>query len=127
MMLKFKLKARRTSLAGIEAPSQTPIFSFEGHGQEGYAMDCPTHPGRLITGDCDRNIHLFEPLGNANAPSSVNGSTPFLGHTASVEDLQWSPTEKTVFASCSMDHVQNMGYKAARQMPAFSLEAHEKM
>eukprot|EP00944_MAST-04C_sp_MAST-4C-sp1_P002338 g2338.t1 len=117
------------ALPGSKPPSQTPIFSFEGHGQEGYAMDwSKAHPGRLITGDCDRNIHLFEPLGNANAPSwSVNGSTPFLGHTASVEDLQWSPTEKTVFASCSMDRSVRIWDTRQRDKCQLSvLEAHEK-
>ena len=93
------------ALPGSKQASEMPIYTFSGHGQEGYAMDwSKAHPGRLITGDCNRNIHLFEPVGNANAPSwSINSSTPFSGHTASVEDLQWSPTEKTVFASCSMD------------------------
>ena len=54
------------------------------------------HPGRLITGDCNRNIHLFEPVGNANAPSwSINSSTPFSGHTDRGRFTMES-TEKTV-------------------------------
>ncbi|CAH2319236.1 glutamate-rich WD repeat-containing 1 [Pelobates cultripes] len=78
-----------------------PMFSFSGHMTEGFAMSwSPKTPGRLITGDCNKNIHMWNP---------VEGGTwhvdqrPFTGHTKSVEDLQWSPTEATVFASCSVD------------------------
>ncbi|KAJ5537228.1 Ribosome assembly protein rrb1, partial [Penicillium frequentans] len=33
----------------------------------------------------------------------VTDTRPFLGHTSSVEELQWSPNEKNVFASASSD------------------------
>ncbi|XP_030053642.1 glutamate-rich WD repeat-containing protein 1 [Microcaecilia unicolor] len=78
-----------------------PFFSFSGHMTEGFALDwSPKVAGRLLTGDCNKNIHLWTP---------VEGGTwhvdqrPFSAHTKSVEDLQWSPTEVTVFASCSVD------------------------
>jgi ribosome assembly protein RRB1 len=54
---------------------------------------------RLLTGDIHSKIYLtttgqagFNPL-----------SQPFTTHTSSVEDLQWSPSEPSVFASCSAD------------------------
>ncbi|NP_001407179.1 glutamate-rich WD repeat-containing protein 1 isoform 4 [Mus musculus] len=78
-----------------------PIFSFAGHMGEGFALDwSPRVPGRLLTGDCQKNVHLWTPTegGSWNVDQR-----PFVGHTRSVEDLQWSPTEDTVFASCSAD------------------------
>ena len=77
-----------------------PLFSFSGHQSEGFAMDWSRNvAGRLLTGDCNKNIHLWQPIeGGWNVDQR-----PYTAHTKSVEDLQWSPSEDTVFASCSCD------------------------
>lgn len=33
----------------------------------------------------------------------VTDPVPFVGHRGSVEDIQWSPTQPGVFASCGVD------------------------
>ncbi|XP_074163482.1 glutamate-rich WD repeat-containing protein 1 [Sminthopsis crassicaudata] len=78
-----------------------PLFAFAGHMAEGFALDwSPRVPGRLLTGDCQKNIHLWTPT---DGGSWHVDQRPFAAHSRSVEDLQWSPTEDTVFASCSAD------------------------
>jgi len=75
-----------------------PLFSFSGHQVEGYAMDwSPTVAGRLATGSCNKNIHIWQPK---EATWHVD-QRPLNAHTA--EDIQWSPNEANVFASCSVD------------------------
>ncbi|KAF9460123.1 glutamate-rich WD repeat containing [Collybia nuda] len=83
--------------------TQSPIFTIDSHGRaEGFAMDwAASGPSslRLLTGDVHSKIYL-----TTSTPSGFNAlSQPFLTHTSSVEDLQWSPSEPTVFASCSAD------------------------
>lgn len=77
-----------------------PVFTFSGHQQEGYAVDwCQTTPGWLATGDCRRDIHIWQP---SETGWQVD-QRPLSGHIDSVEDLQWSPNERSVLASCSVD------------------------
>jgi WD40 repeat protein len=59
-----------------------------------------TLTGVLATGDCKQNIHVWNP---ADGGSWHVDQRPLVGHTDSVEDLQWSPNERSVLASCSVD------------------------
>ncbi|VVA99641.1 unnamed protein product [Arabis nemorensis] len=80
--------------------TQAPAANFAGHKDEGYAIDWShATAGRLLSGDCKGMIHLWEPTSDKWAVDPI----PFAGHAASVEDLQWSPAEDNVFASCSVD------------------------
>lgn len=92
--------ALKTYEANHGSELSKPIFSFIGHQTEGFAVDwSQTMPGYLATGDCRRDIHIWTP--------SENGwhvdQRPLIGHQDSVEDLQWSPNERNVLASCSID------------------------
>jgi len=83
--------------------TNTPVYTINSHGQaEGFAMDWAASGSsslRLLTGDIHSKIYL-----TTSTPSGFNAlSQPFTSHTSSVEDIQWSPSEPTVFASCSAD------------------------
>ena len=58
--------------------------------------------GHLLTGDNSKNIHLWRPAEAAVSSWTVE-QRPFTGHEAAVEDIQWSPSEASVFSSCSTD------------------------
>lgn len=81
-------------------PLQVSPLMAHTHSSEGYAMDWSrAKPGRMATGDCRGKVHTWEPVEGGKWQISA----AYKDHTASVEDLQWSPTEETVFASCSVD------------------------
>ncbi|PON50454.1 WD repeat containing protein [Parasponia andersonii] len=102
--------------------NQAPLFKF-GHKDEGFAIDwSPLVPGRLLTGDCKNYIHFWEPTSDA---SWKVDATPFIGHTASVEDLQWSPTEHDIFASCSVDGTIAIWDVRTGKKPVDSFKAHD--
>ncbi|CAN0926629.1 Protein HEAT STRESS TOLERANT DWD 1 [Linum grandiflorum] len=101
---------------------QAPLVNFKGHKDEGYAMDWSPHvAGRMVTGDCRNFIHLWEPT---SGTSWNVDPTPFVGHTASVEDLQWSPTEDNIFASCSVDGTIALWDTRRGKSPALRFKAH---
>lgn len=81
--------------------SASPLFSFKGHQAEGFALDwSPVSHRRFASGgSTDPSIVVWEPR---ESTWDVSG-TRFQGHSSSVEDIQWSPSEANVFASCSSD------------------------
>lgn len=88
----------------VISPQQNkPVSTIRAHRRtEGYALDwSPLFPaGKLITGDVNGNIYATT---RTDGGGFVTDTTPFTGHTSSVEELQWSPSERNVFASASTD------------------------
>ena len=117
-------KASNTHATAL-AKGTSPVVSWAGHGTEGYALDWSRKsPGRLASGDCDGNIFVWDvdnaaaaaalsPLSSSSSSSSssrdmsavwkVDGTSAYTSHAGSVEDVQWSPNEANVFASCGVD------------------------
>lgn len=61
----------------------------------------PLHPaGKLLTGDNDGLIYVTT---RTDSGGWVTDTRPFTGHKGSIEELQWSPNERNVFASASSD------------------------
>lgn len=79
-----------------------PLSTLRMHKSEGYALDwSPLQPlGKLLTGDNDGLIYATT---RTEGGGWVTDTRPFTAHTSSVEELQWSPNEKNVFASASSD------------------------
>lgn len=93
--------AMETYLKDKKQRCAPPVYTFTGHMSEGFSLDwSPITPGQLLSGDCKNNIHLWKPQSGGSWHVDQRS---YAGHEGSVEDIQWSPTEKTVFASCSVD------------------------
>lgn len=101
-----------------------PRQVFSGHTTEGYALDWSSvAEGRLLSGDCAGAVHLWEP---AEGGRWVVSTDTYSGHGgASVEDLQWSPNEAGVFASCGVDGAVCIWDARQRAKPALRAAAHD--
>ncbi|CAL4923985.1 unnamed protein product [Urochloa decumbens] len=98
-----------------------PLKVFGGHEKEGFAIDwSPVVTGRLVSGDFNKCIHLWEPT-SSNWNIDAN---PFVGHSNSIEDLQWSPTEANIFASCSADKTIAIWDIRTGKKPCFIIKDH---
>ncbi|KAF0991282.1 hypothetical protein HZS_7923 [Henneguya salminicola] len=81
----------------ISPNMETPLAIFNAHKCEGFALNWSKNiMGRLASGDKEGAIYVY---------SVENTDTPlkFKANDASVEDLQWSPTEDSILASCACD------------------------
>lgn len=114
--------ARAAAVARGTKSADVPVASFAGHTKEGFALDWSRKVrGRLATGDCAGHIRVWDAVAGKAAGAAATGRgdlqtrvavdgavwrtspKPYTGHTASVEELQWSPREAAVFASCGCD------------------------
>lgn len=108
---------------GVIPPrSPKPLITIHNHGRtEGYAMDWSSlDAGRLLTGDNDGHIYHTTLSGSS---TSTTDSASFREHKSSVEDLQWSPTEQNVFASCSSDGTVKIWDTRTKKKSAAGLHA----
>lgn len=73
------------------------------HAVEGFALGWSVQSiGSLASGDCQGGLHVWTP----KEGGSWTVSETYQGHGGSVEDIQWSPTEATVFATACVDKVK---------------------
>ena len=100
ILQRFNLSSGKAATKDI--PNK-PFYSYSKHKSEGWALDWSTaKEGQLATGDCEGNIHIWnhEAGSYSVTPSFLaDKSLSRAGSSLSIEDLQWSPTEATVFAS----------------------------
>ena len=84
----------------VEAAGR-PLFSFGGHADEGFALDfSPAKQGVLASGDNANKIHVWQPHEGGTWQVEPDA---YVGHTAAVEDIAWSPVEPSVMMSVGCD------------------------
>ena len=95
-----KSKAKSNTMSKKKYSSLISKFK---HKQEGFALDwSPIKLGLLASGGCDSLIHMYEPT-SADLSDFIKHDKPLKGHKHSVEDIQFSPSQENVLASCSVD------------------------
>ncbi|KAK4554322.1 Ribosome assembly protein rrb1 [Recurvomyces mirabilis] len=114
---------------GYQLPpnSNKTLSTIRAHKKsEGYALDwSPLIPaGKLLTGDTTGKIFATT---RTEGGGFVTDTTPYTGHTSSIEELQWSPNERNVFSSCSADGTVKIWDARAktRSAPAISVKVSE--
>ncbi|KAJ3268305.1 ribosome biosynthesis protein rrb1 [Terramyces sp. JEL0728] len=111
-------------IPGLIPPRDTkPIYTITNHGAyEGYGIDwSPIQSGHLLTGDGKGRIFLTTKTDSG----FTTDKTAFTGHKSSIEDIQWSPSQGGVFATCSADQTVKIWDSRTKNKPQLSVHAHD--
>ncbi|ODV77840.1 ribosome assembly protein [Suhomyces tanzawaensis NRRL Y-17324] len=107
----------------IPKNAKKPIHTIRAHGNvEGYGLDWSPliNTGALLTGDLSGRIHLT----SRTTSNWVTDKTPFFASQSSIEDIQWSTGENTVFATAGCDgYVRIWDTRSKKHKPAISVVA----
>lgn len=106
----------------ITPQDNKPLSTIRAHKSEGYALDwSPLAPeGKLLTGDNDGLIYATS---RNSGGGWVTDTRAFQGHTGSIEEIQWSPSEASVFASASSDGtVRVWDVRSKSRKPALTVQ-----
>lgn len=107
----------------IPKSAKRPAHTIRAHGNvEGYGLDWSPliNTGALLSGDCLGRIHLT----SRTTSSWVTDKTPFFASQSSIEDIQWSTSENTVFATAGCDgYVRIWDTRSKKHKPVISVAA----
>ena len=123
-----------TSASKKKKKKKVPQRSYGGcklagfrHKDEGYALEWSPHNfGRLAAGACNSELWVYAPANETCSAFVKETQVALQGHKGSIEDLQWSPAQEHVLASCSVDKTIKLWDLRATQMrPQVSWQAHD--
>lgn len=125
--LSAQYKAFDTPGYMIPKTAKKPMHTIKAHGNvEGYGLDWSPliSTGALLSGDCSGRVYMT----SRTTSSWVTDKTPFCASSsssnASVEDIQWSTAENTVFATGDTDgYVRIWDTRSKKHKPAISVAA----
>jgi ribosome assembly protein RRB1 len=97
-----KLKAKKED-DPLETKGKPKILKQFMLSSEGYGLDfSPLVIGRIACGTQDGTLYIINPA-DENLSDLTMLNEKITKHTGSIEDIQFSPTEPDVLASCSVD------------------------
>lgn len=118
-----QMKAFDTPGYVIPKTARRPAHTVRVHGNvEGYGLDWSPllSTGSLLSGDCLGRVHLT----TRTTSSWVTDKTPFFASNSLIEDIQWSTSENTVFATGGCDgYVRIWDTRSKKHKPVISVEA----
>ncbi|KAH3680768.1 hypothetical protein WICMUC_000119 [Wickerhamomyces mucosus] len=122
--LSSQFKSFDTPGYSIPKQSKKPIHTIRNHGNvEGYGLDWSPliNSGSLLSGDCTGRVYLT----SRNTSNWITDKTPFtIDNNQSIEDIQWSRSEQTVFATCGTDgYIRIWDTRSKKHRPAISVQA----